>query len=372
MKVTYHGYYGAKNSGDDAFVEVASWGAKKFWNANDHLFFADTLPTIKTSVKNWSPHKSYFSFSAAVFSVFNSDVFLSAGGSTFHSSLQMTDLRLYAKWKKKFHINGKTGAIGISLGPFISSKAEKDTISYLKTLDFLALRDNHSYNLACSYDLPFEPIESFDLAALLPLIYPNELNLSIQKSSTKKIIGISVCNYERYVNGDIHKEDMRNEYVLQILKILAKEKNYILRFFIFNGHKITGDEALSFSLIKKLEDAGLKNVEIVPYLSNVAETWNKVKECDLVISSRLHASIFACFAQVPFFLLEYHRKCTDFLNDIGQYERYRLHDGSKNVNDFIDQINEILNSGNYVKPKNVTEAMNKALYNFTKVESLVR
>ena len=33
MKAVFSGYYGHKNTGDDAFVEVAAWGSKKYWCA---------------------------------------------------------------------------------------------------------------------------------------------------------------------------------------------------------------------------------------------------------------------------------------------------------------------------------------------------
>ena len=46
-----------------------------------------------------------------------------------------------------------------------------------------------------------------------------------------------------------------------------------------------------------------------------------------MLSVRLHGAITAYLCGVPFALLEYHRKCTDFLEDIGQAEELRI--GSK-------------------------------------------
>ena len=39
---------------------------------------------------------------------------------------------------------------------------------------------------------------------------------------------------------------------------------------------------------------------------------------DLVISMRLHGAVLAYLLGVPFALNEYHQKCTDFCDDIGQ------------------------------------------------------
>lgn len=113
-------------------------------------------------------------------------------------------------------------------------------------------------------------------------------------------------------------------------------------------------------------NAGVSNFEVVPYLEDVELTYFKIQECDLVISTRLHASIFACFAQVPFFLIEYHRKCADFLDDVGQNDKYRLFDAEKNTTDFVHEVNSILIDKNYTAPTNTAYAMEKALLNFTK------
>lgn len=363
MKIVYQGYYGEKNSGDDAFVDIAAWGATKYWKCNKHLFFASQLPKIKTEVTCLNPYKNYYYFSKAILNVFSSDIYVSAGGSTFHSSLKESDMRTYAKLSKRLKIKGIVGAIGVSLGPYKNTDAEKSTISYLKQIDFLALRDRYSYELACSYNLPYNPIEAFDLAALLPIIYPYECN---SKTSNTKILGISICNYESYTRGDTSKEIQRNIFIQNILEHFKKDKSVKLRFFIFNGNPIIGDKQITEDIIHKLSlKAGVDNYEIIPYLDNVRKTFEKIQECNVVISTRLHASIFACFADVPFFLLEYHRKCTDFLTDIGQSSQYRVYNGEFEIKKTISEIENILHNDIYTAPLHINSAKDKALKNFT-------
>ena len=366
MKVVYHGHYGAKNSGDDAFIEVASWGTQKYWGCTEHLFFSARIPHILTPVNFFSPHKSYLNFCKAIYEIFNSDIFISAGGSNFHSALKRTDVRSYARIKKKINKKSVIGAIGISLGPYADARAEKDTISYLQQFNFLALRDKQSYNLACTYNLPYKPVEAFDLAALVPAIYADtQHNIASQMLNTEKIIGISICNYEQYLkNGDLNKEKKRNLYFSEILSPLVKQKNIKFRFFIFNGNEVMGDKDVTMELIKVLK-LNVSNFEIINYLGDVKKTWLKIKECSLVISTRLHAGIFACFADVPFFLIEYHRKCTDFLNDVGYNYDYRLFDGNKSIKEFADQATKILFEHSYIYPVNKSLTQHKALRNFT-------
>lgn len=367
MRVTYSGYYGAMNSGDDAFIEVSTWGASKFWSADEHLVFASKLPEIEAEALNYSPHSSYFKFAHAITDIFLSDFFVSAGGSTFHSALKATDLRTYAKIKKILSLKGKTGAIGISLGPYRDSKAEKNTVKYLETLDFLALRDNRSYEIACSYNLHCPVVNAFDLAALLPNVYgyhtDDTLGFLQKTRRTRKLIGVSLCNFESYTGGDNQKELKRNNFLISLLRELQKNENIKFRFFVFNGNPKIGDVELTKQAIISLNLASDK-FELVPYLANVKLTFDKVSECDALISTRLHASVFACYAKVPFFLVEYHQKCTDFLDGVGQYEKYRLYDGDVEVSKSANEIVSVLN-GSHRQPIFLEETIKKALLNFT-------
>lgn len=367
MKIVYHGYYGARNSGDDAFVEVASWGAEKFWDGREHLFYASELPVLyRTGVRYLAPHKNYFTFTQALYELYKSDLFISAGGSTFHSSLSKTDLRLYAKMKKRFFPKGKAGAIGISLGPYRNSQAEKDTIAYLKQLDFLTLRDQYSYELANSYDLPYQPVNAFDLAALLPEIYP--VKILPAPAERQKIVGISVCNYESYVGGDELQEEKRNLFVYELIKRLQANPAIKFRFFVFNGNPQVGDAKLTYQFINSFVAGKQIDYDIIPCQANVKSTFNYISECDLMIAIRLHAAIFACFAQVPFLLLEYHRKCSDFLDDVGQDKKYRVYDADRNVEEVLDEVHQILFNRSYISPSSLNEVKEKALRNFLNVQ----
>ena len=360
MKSIFSGYYGAKNSGDDAFVEVAAWGSEKYWHSSERLFFSEELPQIKTPSEHYSAHKNYINFASAIKDIFCSDVFVNAGGSTFHSALKNSDLRSYAKLKKILRLKGKIGAIGISLGPYTSAAAERSTIEYLKILDFLALRDTKSYDLACSYPLDYKPIKAFDLAALLPEIYGN---FSVRK--TFPVVGISICNYESYTGGDLEAEKERNRFIRDIIIELSENPEIRFRFFIFNGNPALGDEKITFDLIKQVNTAGNLNYEVKPYQPDVQKTFESIAECDVVLSVRLHASIFACYSKTPFFLLEYHRKCSDFLDDIGQDVRYRINEGETSVTSVVNEVRTILFDQFYVRPTNITETIERARLNFT-------
>lgn len=357
MKAVFSGYYGAKNSGDDAFCDVAAWGAKKYWNVRQPLFFSASLPRMLVDARNYAPHRDHAAFARGVLDVFTSDMFVSAGGSTYHSKLKPSDFRTYAQLKKKLRCPGKSAAIGISLGPYRNSDAEKSTVSYLRTLDYLALRDTRSYELAMSYSLPKQPVLAFDLAALLPEMY-GKVQPKIDRK--RKVVGVSVCNYERYTGGDLTKEESRNSFVRDLIRSVGETMDVHFRFFIFNGNELNGDEGAIADVVAALPKG--VSYEVIPYLGDVQRTFFMINECDVVLAVRLHAAVFACFGETPFLLVEYHDKCTDFLDDVGQGVRYRLGDGDVGVREARDRLGELLTGVD--PPSQLVQVRRRALLNF--------
>lgn len=57
----------------------------------------------------------------------------------------------------------------------------------------------------------------------------------------------------------------------------------------------------------------------------------ELSKCNFILGTRLHAGIIAYALNIPFMLVEYHPKCTEFLNTINHKYRYRIHDSKKNV-----------------------------------------
>ena len=51
-KILFNGFYGFKNTGDDSFLEVVAWGAKKYWNIQEVFFYTKSLPILKNKSSN--------------------------------------------------------------------------------------------------------------------------------------------------------------------------------------------------------------------------------------------------------------------------------------------------------------------------------
>ena len=269
------------------------------------------------------------------------------------------------KFKNKFLKSKQYGAIGVSIGPFKSLNIEKKYIELFKKFNFLTLRDKESFEIACSYNLPFKPILTFDLAAILPKIYGNS---SIKTNNT---LGISVCNYESYIKGgNLKSENDRNIYVLNLITRLCQnfEKCIKINFYIFNGNDIIGDDKLSNYYINELNKIGFCNIKIYKYNKNVKSVWHSISSCNVFITTRLHASIFSYLQNIPFFLIEYHRKCTDFLDTINYPNEQRIFKNMDSLeNDIIKISNVLINKDNYILPDNPEIFEDLSLKNFTNI-----
>lgn len=290
----------------------------------------------------------------------NSDYLVSAGGSTFGNYAFHMNKALALKTNKFFE-NPKLGAIGVSIGPFENTAVEKKITNYLHSLEFLALRDNRSFEYAKGLELPYEPIDAFDLAALLPLVY-KDLPSPEKKESPQKTIGISICNYESYTGGNLKKEQNRNRFFKELVELAAKKTDVTFKVFIINGNAKMGDFEISNWLMGNIHK---NRVDFIPYSPNVKKVWDEISLCDLMISTRLHASIFSCYAEVPFLLLEYHQKCADFLNDVGQDPYFRLYDAGVSMNEAFEKTQQILTGKNYTPPAKLAETIKKSERNFT-------
>lgn len=364
-KIIYSGFYGFQNVGDDVFLEVAAWGSEKFLNSKNVHFFGSNLPNLVNPFKQFSkPLFKGHERIQGLIELSNAHYFISAGGSTF-SRHKKSSFKQIAEYSKMINPKLKTGAIGVSIGPFKSIQDEKDIIRYLKKMNFLAVRDRRSFDYVSQLNLPYQPIEAFDLAALLPLVYQNiDNNTKIKKNDDlNKIIGVSICPVESITDlSNLKNEKERVVRISSLIKKLSSElnTNTIFRFFIINGNKNFGDENITKEVIIK---SGITNYEIIPYQHSVLKAWNSIKECDFMIATRLHAGIMAAYADVPFILNEYHQKCTDFVNDIGQEERFIVGDAEYDFNTIITEIKDVLYNNNY-SLKNKTKTQKLALANF--------
>lgn len=316
------GYYGKKNIGDDVFCVVGDWAADRIFKLKRVSVFGDHLPDLKYINGRRYSRRRFVPFLQVRFEILRSNNIIHIGGSTFNKApATMLDEQRLFPLKNCY-------ALGISIGPF-KSKAGYDYVKqYLNGFKYVSLRDQKSLQYAEEMKLTCRVHKAFDVAALLPLIdqdtsfYAPAKNA--QKNEFRKIIGVSVCNFEKFGYGnDMQNESKRANALVRLIRTLARvDRNAEFRFFIFNDNSFNGDRPLTNEIIDIIK--GEVAVSTVDYSSDTLGFWHELKRCNLFLGFRLHSAILSYMAKIPFILFEYHTKCTDFLEHVGYREEYRL------------------------------------------------
>lgn len=332
------GYYGYQNTGDDAFCKVASLGSRKYWDAKKVLFLSNSLPALSEKDLYVNRKGKLFSYLQKLKYLTIADRVVFFGGSIFHYIPRILSMKRLIFSYSKLRTKKKFAAVGISLGPFKTKESYDCIRSFLQRLDFIATRDTRSYDIAKSMNLSTPLIDGRDPALILPDFVDKKM-LKKEKNNNNKVVGVSLCSYEKYFGCDIEKEKKR-ERILKEVCLRLLNQGVTLRLFVFNGNNKTGD----IGLIKEfINEVGVrKNCGIVYYNKDPVSTLSEISRCDFVLAVRMHAAIFSYMMSVPFLLVEYHQKCTDFLNDIGFSKSFRITDMLPSAKELSEIIKEIL------------------------------
>jgi len=131
------------------------------------------------------------------------------------------------------------------------------------------------------------------------------------------VIGYAPCNIGGKPETTRRIDDL-------FIATVSRQQRVRVRIFSLNSHPIHGDNQRSEYVSERLKAAGIA-VELIDYAERgVIGTWRDIAACDAVVSVRLHGAITAYLCGVPFILFEYHKKCSDFLDDIGQPDAIRV------------------------------------------------
>ncbi|MFH0984188.1 MAG: polysaccharide pyruvyl transferase family protein [Candidatus Omnitrophota bacterium] len=370
--VLFSGYYGQRNTGDDAFCVVAAWGAKKYWHAEKIAFLSSTVPELTVPANCVLPVKQCFKGQRLLWSILSSIqakniVYL--GGSLFHQRPKSLASQFFYG-RSIGSKNKKVSAVGVSLGPFHGKEDRAYIRSVLNNMVFLSVRDEASYQIAQEMRLDVPTVKSFDPAVLLPLVYGEGFLSSENQRKDRPVLGISLCHFERFVCRDVSTEQRREKIILEALKELVKNHEVALKFFIFNDHPDLGDAELTNRIVGALE--GYPFVDIVPYSLNPGQTLKAAKGCDAFLGVRLHAAIFAYTVGIPFALVEYHRKCSDFLDEIGYKEEFRIPSDGGSVKNMVRILECLLAKERVISLFNMklAEAQELSLLNFAEAPGL--
>jgi len=340
-KVYFIGYYGYKNMGDDVFCAVADWICGNIWKNVEPVFIGKDLPKLSHRAKAYHVDNILKKILKSIYLI-RADKIIYFGGSMLRYGIRgLSDARYYMN-KYKFLYN-KLGTIGTSIGPFKSQQDRESIKEFLKKFNFICVRDYESIKILEEMGIQKQYSFSFDPAILIKDVFPS-LKEKKKKKYDKVKLGVSLCHHERYVGEDLRIEKEREKAIELLLdEVVESNKNISeIVFFIFNGNEKRGDEEITKYFYNKYKDK--IKTSIVDYTPDTEQFCQQLNSCDMIFGVRLHSGILAYVLNIPFILVEYHKKCTDFLNTINYSNRFDVHNHQHNVQLFNNMVNSIINN----------------------------
>lgn len=357
-KIYVKGYYGYRNLGDDIFTVTAEWVFREIFKKSTPIFIGENLPNLSSKSKKIIIQNRFIRRILEFITFLTVDLILYYGGSLFTSGgRSIFDLRFYIR---KFpFLSKKLITLGTSIGPFKDEYDYNTTRDLLNNFEMIGVRDYSSLKILKDMNLGDRASFVFDNAILVDNVFPS-IRAKEKNSRDNIKIGISLCRYETFQKNNIENERIREESLKKTLdEILSKYSNISeFVFFEFNGNPSIGD----LEVTKEFYEYFKKkiNVRIVNYTKETVKILDELYDCDFIMGVRLHSGILAYALEIPFMLVEYHTKCTEFLNTINHKFRFDSDDIAQNIMNF-DDIISIGRIPDVIKPDYFKKIMLKEL-----------
>lgn len=355
------GYYGMRNSGDDALMYATAWAAKNILGCNNTTvglygdYTRETHSNKQVSLRftqQFPGQNRLRHYKTAI----QSKRIIFGGGSVLHSE---TDINLKRQLMSLANPK-KSLAVGVGIGPFNSIAAEKSCAKFLNECGYVGVRDNESLEIAQSIAPKANVKKTFDLAPLL--LCSNKYN---QQNKERKGIALTLCSVAIDAMGktDNIKEEKRVEQFSQLITKLYEKTGEPITLIEFNGHSELGDWKINNNIVSRL---GKKiPVTIKKYIPNPIVLLEDLSSYKAILSMRLHGSILGYLANTPVLSVNYHSKCKGWCDEIGLPEDYQIDLANLDIENIISQITSGL-STNFKRPSlSVDTALKNSLSNWS-------
>ncbi|PKI18168.1 polysaccharide pyruvyl transferase family protein [Colwellia sp. 12G3] len=349
------GYYGMRNSGDDALMYATAWAAKNILGCNNTKvglygdYSRETQSDHQLSLKftqQFSGQNRLLHYKTAI----QSKRIIFGGGSVLHSE---TDINLKRQLMSLAN-QKKSLAVGVGIGPFNSSAAEKSCAKFLNECGYIGVRDSASLDIAQAIAPHANVHKTFDLAPLL--LCSNQYKPTVNE---RQGIALTLCSVAIDAMGktDKTKEEKRVEQFVQLITQLYVQTGEPITLIEFNGHDVLGDWKINNNILARLDKS--IPVSIKKYEPNPIALLNNLSSYKAILSMRLHGSILGYLANTPVLSINYHSKCKGWCDDIGMPEDYQI----DLFNLPIEQIVAQIKLGVSTKFQQPTLSVNNALKN---------
>ena len=355
------GYYGMRNSGDDALMYATAWGAKillKYKTITLGLYgdHARDIPADNQLDLHFNQKFLGQNRLAHYKAALQSKCIIFGGGAVLHSKRDLNLKRqLIALAGTKNSI-----AVGVSIGPFQSIAAEKSCAKFLNECSYVGVRDKQSLIIAQSISPNATVEKTFDLA---PLLLCSKKYKPVV--SQRRGIALSLCSVAIDPMGKTHKqsEKKRIKEVCQLITSIYNNTGEMITLLTFNGHPTLGDWLINNQILARLHST--VSLTIKPYNPNPFAVLQDLSNYKALISMRLHGSILGYLANTPVLSLNYHEKCIGWCQQIGLSTGYQLNLAEQNITEILTPLEQGLAYG-FLKPTlPVSNALQMALSNWS-------
>ena len=311
-KIFMFGYYGWKNTGDDAMIYAL---IQEFFRKN---FLSEFVVVSEDSLKIPKETENYVRFiEKSPFIILKEILSSSAvlwGGGTFmydhtNTGRQFVNLTLILSIVVFSRLLQKqVYLLGIGVEPLTTEIGKFLSKSICRLSGFVSVRDTISLNILESLGLNKIRL-SFDLSALLE---PRKCH----KKTENKILGMSILPFfSIYYNDPERDVLMVDEITKALKKWLLNDKRNIIYLFTFKGESKEDDVQITKFLVQKLDQKD--RVILIPYKKDPLDSLSLLSCCDAFVGMRYHSCVFAYLSNIPLLIINYFQKCGSLAEDTG-------------------------------------------------------
>lgn len=304
-RVVLAGYYGMQNFGDDLFVHRAT---KLFPGS---VVLSPPITGVDANTALVAPalgdlYRGQGRLGASVRFLYSKTVLrrgdrlLFAGGSILHGRSKVLDsLRRSAG-----QLNVPVFAAGVSIGPFSSDLAERAVLASMGQFQKIWVRDRRSLALGSGLG------ERIDLLGDLAAVHAEPLGRRPRGPDHGVVFAPA---------GSAGWEGQLEAFERLMGRL---EKSVPVTILVLNSHAVLGDQAIAVAAARMARDRNVRTLEYGKDL-DIGGVQDVLWAARFVLATRLHGAVVAFLGGTPFGLLEYHPKCTDFLDDISYCPEFR-------------------------------------------------
>ena len=340
------GYYGFKNSGDDALLHAMIQSLR------------EEKPDVSVNVLSLNPRETSEMYGVDatlrydIFGIFrtlrNSNLFILGGGSLIQdvTSTKSVMYYLWMTWLAKRQ-NKKVLFYANGIGPLRKESNKKRVRRVLKTVDYITLRDDDSKEVL--EQLGIDVSKNVEITAD-PVFCMREKN---DEKAREVLEEAGILEGERMVCISVRKWDHAPENFERLCANLADylaERYHLLPVFIPMQYPY--DASISRNIVAKMKQRGVfigQRLDIPTMLSVVSRS-------ELVVSVRLHLLIYAAIFSVPAIGIAYDPKVSNLQRFINQ--PYFLDPRSLIAGDYRGLVDDCMEHHEQIKMQ-LTETVSK-------------